>query len=112
MKLEDIIEDLNRYLHDTRNELKIENKGHFVLHKQIIPSERIKAYKEFDYTLWYIEGRHKGRSLTLKEVHRAIQGDDRIVECVDNKFIQGLFMFIRSEEFDKILKGEYFYVVQ
>ena len=107
MKIEDIIEDLNRYLYDTRNELNIDIKGHFVLHKQIIPNEKIKAYKEINYNLWYIDNKYKFNTINFKESHRIIQGDNRVIEGIDNKFIQRIFIFIRSKIFDKLLKGEY-----
>ena len=65
MKVEEIIEGLNRFIEKQRASLKIDAKGFFVLQKEIVPHPTFKAYKEYRNNLWYIRGRKKDKIIEV-----------------------------------------------
>ena len=59
MKSEDIIEGLNKHIETHRKDKGIKATGHLVLQKEIMPHSSFKAYKIYEYTLWFTK---KGKS--------------------------------------------------
>lgn len=51
MKIEDVIESLNRHIEYRRSLKNITAKGHLVLQKIVIPNPTFKAYKEYKVIL-------------------------------------------------------------
>ena len=51
MRVEDIIEGLNRHIEYKRGLLGVNTTGHLVLQKSINPHPTFKAYKEYNYSI-------------------------------------------------------------
>lgn len=109
MKIEDVIESLNRHIEYIRKVNNIDVKSHLVLKKVINPNSSFKAYKEYIYTVWNVskEGKHKVTQCVLLE--RVIAGQE---ETIDRKMAIGLceslFAWIGTEDFNKVIKGEHY----
>lgn len=71
---------------------------HFILHKKISANSTMKAYKEYDYTLWYInEGKkyqvtrvvHTSRVVTEKE-------EESIVNYMEEQLLLRIFSILQD----------------
>ena len=108
MKIQDIIEGLNRHIEDIRKELGVQVKGHIVLHKTIEPC-KFKAYKKYSAELFYVDTKIKNK-ISLGKV--AIQDivlegqEEKILSKITIELVQLILRFNKSELFDKIIKGE------
>lgn len=109
MRIEDVIESLNRHIEYIRKVNNIDVKSHLVLKKVINTNPNFKAYKECIYTVWNVskEGKHEVSSFVLLE--RVISGQE---EAFDRKMAIGLceslFAWRGTEGFNKVVKGEYY----
>ena len=107
MRVEDIIEGINRHIEHIRTLNKIETKSHLVLKKVVNTNPNFKAYKEYIYTVWNVskEGKHEVSNFVLLE--RVIDGQE---ESINRKMIIGLsealFAWRGTEDFNKVVKGE------
>lgn len=107
MKVEDIIEGLNRHIENKRKDLNIEAKGHIVLQKEININSPFKAYKNYKYTIWFIN-RKPYCLITVNQAARVIDGQEEFIERQMNTILcQSLFDWIGSDSYDKVIKGEY-----
>ena len=108
MKIQDIIEGLNRHIEETRKELKIQIKGHIVLHKTIELCS-FKAYKKYSAELIYINTSSKNKVSIGKVdiVDKVLEGqEEKMLSKVTIELVQLILKFVSSELFDKIIKGE------
>lgn len=109
MRVEDVVEGLNRHIEHVRKVNNLEVKSHLVLKKVISVNPNFKAYKEYIYTVWNVskEGKHKVAHCVLLE--RVIAGQE---ETIDRKMAIGLceslFAWRGTEDFNKVIKGEYY----
>lgn len=108
MKIQDIIEGVNRYIEETRKELGLQVKGHIVLHKTIEPC-KFKAYKKYSAELFYIDTTTKNKvslgKVAIQDI--VLEGqEEKILSNVTIELIQLILKFTTSELFDKIIKGE------
>ena len=107
MKVEDIIEGLNRHIEHIRKVNNIEFKSHLVLKKLINVNPNFKAYKEYLYTVWNVskEGKHKVATCVIME--RVVAGCE---ESVQRQMVIGLsealFEWRGTEDFNKVVRGE------
>lgn len=107
MRVEDVIEGLNRHIEYIRKTNNIDAKSHLVLKKVINTNPSFKAYKEYIYTVWNVskEGKHEVSNFVLLE--RVISGQE---ETLNRKMAIGLceslFAWIRTEDFNKVVMGE------
>ena len=108
MKIQDIIEGLNRHIEDTRKELGLQVKGHIVLHKTIEPC-KFKAYKKYIAELFYVGTKTKNKISLGKVdiVDKVLEGqEEKILSKVTVELVQLILKFVTSELFDNIIKGE------
>lgn len=107
MRVEDIIEGLNRHIEHVRKLNNIEFKSHLVLKKEVNVNPNFKAYKEYLYTVWNVskEGKHKVAHCVLME--RVIAGQE---ESIQRRMVIGLsealFAWRGTEDFNKLIRGE------
>lgn len=107
MKVEDIIEGLNRHIENKRKDLNIEAKGHIVLQKEINTNSSFKAYKDYRYTIWFTN-RKSHRLIIVNQSARVLDGQEELMERQMNIILcQSLFDWIGSKYYDEVIKGEY-----
>lgn len=108
MKAEDIIEGLNRHIETRRSERGIENVGHIVLQREIIPHSLFKVYKTYKYTLWFTK---RGKSYEVMEIQHTAKVPDGQEESMLRKMNIMLstliFNWIGSYFYEAVIKGEY-----
>lgn len=101
MEAADIVEALNQY-HEEQG-----IGGQFVLHKTIEPNETVKAYKRFEFIVWFIKDKNKIRTVTVSFTGRVVS--DREAELADKHLCislsKALFKFISSNDYAKIVYG-------
>lgn len=108
MKTEDIIEGLNRSIEDKREVLKIKTTGHLVLQKTVKPHQTFKAYKEYEFVIWFVKGGKKYRVITVKETAKVIDGqEETIMREMNVKLSRLIFNWIGSDFYEQVINGEY-----
>lgn len=108
MKAEDIIEGLNRSIEDKRDILKIKTTGHLVLQKIVNPHQTFKAYKEYEYVIWFVKGGEKHRVITVKETAKVLDGqEETMIRRMNVELSRLIFNWIGSNFYEQVIKGEY-----
>ena len=108
MKAEDIIEGLNRHIETKRQSLSIMTTGHLVLQKSMKPHQTFKAYKEYEYVLWFVKGGKKCRVITLKHTAKVLDGQEESLLGELNIMLSELiFNWIGSPFYDNVIMGKY-----
>lgn len=109
MKVEDIIEGLNRHIENKRKSLGINPlQGHLVLQKTVKPHSTFKAYKEYNFTIWFVKGRDKFVALMLNHIGRVIDGqEERMIRDMTIRLSEMIFNWIGSDFYEQVVKGEY-----
>lgn len=108
MKVEDIIEGLNRHIESVRSEREINTKGHIVLHKENTPHQVFKVYKTYIYTLWYINGKKPYRLLTIQQNAKVPENqEESMLRDMDTLLLTTLFNWIGSKSYNEVINGEY-----
>lgn len=109
MKIEDIIEGLNRHIEGRRKSFGMGHiQGRLVLQKTIKPHNTFKAYKEYNFTIWFIKGRGRFRVLTLNHVARVIDGhEETLIREMTIRLSEMIFNWIGSNFYEQVIKGEY-----
>lgn len=107
MKTENIIEGLNRHIEIRRKELGIDTSGHLILTKKITTNTSFKAYKTYEYTLWYRDFKDKYRIITISKTDRVIGNEEDILKELDIDLCIAIFNWIGTDFYNKIMKGEY-----
>jgi hypothetical protein len=108
MTLENIIESLNKYIIEEREERKIDCKTFLILQKSLIPQPMFKAYKEYKYTIWFVKNRKSYKVLTIQQTARVLDDyEDAIHKQLNTMLCQSIFDWIGSKYYDEVIKGEY-----
>ena len=105
MKLEDIIEGLNRFIESKRN---TPTKGHIVLRKQINQNTTFKVYKTFILSIYYVDGRNPYLLEEIQYTDKVLSGQEYIVEKeLSILLTEKILDIVTSDYFDSIIKGIY-----
>lgn len=108
MKAEDIVEGLNRHIEDRRSERRIENVGHMVLQKEIMPHSSFKVYKIYKYTLWFTKRGKSYKVITVQHIARVPDGQEENMLREMNIMLSTLiFNWIGSDSYEAVIKGGY-----
>lgn len=109
MKLEDIIEGLNRHIEGRRKNLGIDPiQGHLVLQKTIKPHSTFKAYKEYNFTIWFVKGRDRFVVLMINHVARVVDGhEETLMKEMTIRLSEMIFNWMGSNFYEQVVKGEY-----
>lgn len=108
MKAEDIIEGLNKHIETRRSERGIENVGHMVLQKEIIPHSSFKVYKIYRYTLWFTKRGKSYKVMTAQHIAKVPDGQEENMLKEMNIMLSTLiFNWIGSDFYEVVIKGEY-----
>ena len=108
MRVEDIIEGLNRHIEIKRKDMKVNTVGHIVLQKEISSNSSFKAYKEYRYTIWFAKNRKSYRIITVQQSARVLDGQEGNMEKLMNTILcQTLFDWVGSDSYNEVIRGEY-----
>lgn len=108
MKAEDIIEGLNKHIEIRRGERGIENVGHIVLQREIIPHSSFKVYKIYKYTLWFTK---RGKSYEVMKIQHTAKVPDgqeeNMLREMNIMLSNTIFNWIGSDFYEQVINGEY-----
>ena len=108
MKAEDIIEGLNKHIETRRGERRIENVGHMVLQKEIMPHSPFKVYKIYKYTLWFTKRGKSYRVITVQYTAKVPDGqEENMLREMNIMLSTSIFNWIGSDFYEAVIKGEY-----
>ena len=108
MKAEDIIEGLNKHIEIRRGERGIENVGHMVLQKEIMPHSSFKVYKTYKYTLWFTKRGKSYKVIVLEHTAKVPDGQEESMLREMNIMLSTMiFNWIGSDFYEAVIKGEY-----
>lgn len=108
MKAEDIIEGLNRHIEIRRSERGIENVGHIVLQREIIPHSSFKVYKIYKYTLWFTKRGKSYRVTAVQHTAKVPDGqEENMLREMNVRLSTLIFNWIGSASYEAVIKGEY-----
>lgn len=108
MKAEDIIEGLNKHIETRRSERGIENIGHIVLQREIIPHTSFKVYKIYKYTLWFTKGGKSYIVITVQHTAKVPDGqEENMLREINIMLSTRIFNWIGSDFYEQVINGEY-----
>lgn len=108
MKVEYIIEGLNKHIEDMRKIDNILTRGHLVLQRVITTNPTFKAYKSYEAILWFVKCNKKYRVVTTKYTAKAIDGHEELIEReVNTELCRLIFNWIGSNFYRQVIEGEY-----
>ena len=108
MKAEDIIEGLNKHIEIRRGERGIENVGHIVLQREIIPHSSFKVYKIYKYTLWFTKRGKSYEVIKIQHTTKVPDGqEENMLREMNIMLITSIFNWIGSDFYEAVIKGEY-----
>ena len=108
MKAEDIIEGLNRHIEIRRGERGIENVGHMVLQKEIMPHSSFKVYKTYKYTLWFTKRGKSYEVMGIQHTAKVPDGQEESMLREMNIMLSTMiFNWIGSDFYAQVINGEY-----
>ena len=100
-----IIKGLNAYLNSRRLKLGISARGKFIIQKQIMTNETFKAYKEYIYTVWFVDRDYKQSLIEIHSTKKVINNnDDKVIEQLDIELIKKLIEFVQTETFSILIR--------
>lgn len=107
MKIENIVEGLNRFIEDKRDVLKIKTNGHLVLQRTMKPRQTFKAYKEYKYIIWFVKDGKKYNIITIEKTAKVLDGQEgTILKIMDIELSKMIFNWIGSASYEQVIKGE------
>lgn len=108
MKIDDIIEVLNRYIECKRKERKIQTLGHLVLQKILETNSTFKAYKTYKAIIWFIKGKEKHRVLEVSNTGKVLEGLTEALERrADLELCYNIFNWVGSNFYEQVITGDY-----
>lgn len=108
MKAEDIIEGLNKHIETRRSERGIENVGHMVLQKEIMPHSSFKVYKIYKYTLWFTKRGKSYEVMRIQHTAKVPDGQEESMLREMNIMLSTMiFNWIGSDFYEQVINGEY-----
>lgn len=109
MTLENIIESLNKYIIEEREERKINCKTFLILQKSLVPQPMFKAYKEYTVTIWLLNPKNKKKEViyAFKSIDKFLDGNDKNLTLANKDICRGIFSLCRQKEFEEVIEGTY-----
>lgn len=108
MSIEDIIESLNRYIHLERSKQKISANSHLVLQRTIEPNPTFKSYKKYEWIVWLINNDCKYKVIVVSLQEKVLKEQEEYVnKRLSNILLEALFGFIRTEDYNRVVNGNY-----
>jgi hypothetical protein len=109
MKLEDIIEHINKTINIERRKSEINCDTRLIVHRKTIPT-KINAYKEVQCIIWLVGTNIKYPLLTIKTTARLVTDTEKetIKEATESAVFGELCRLLTLGIFNKIVKGEFY----
>lgn len=108
MKIEDIIEELNRYIENKRADEHISVNGHLVLQRTVFPNSTFKAYKSYEIILWFVKDKKKYKVLSLKHTAKVVDGrEEGVNKIMDKQFCYLIIDWLNSDSYNEVLMGTF-----
>lgn len=108
MRIEEMVEGLNRHIEEIRANRGIETNGYLVFQLSITPHGTIKAYKKYEAVVWFVKKGLKYRVATVCQVSKVIDGEDKfIMRSINIDMSKMLFSLINKKDFQQIIEGTY-----
>lgn len=108
MSIEDIIESLNKYICLERKEQKISANSHLVLQRTVEPNPTFKSYKKYEWIVWLIDNDSKYKIIVVSLLEKVLKDQEEgINRRLCNSLLEALFKFIRTEDYNRIVNGNY-----
>lgn len=101
-----IVEVLNNKLES----MKCKKGIHFILHKKIDSNSFSKAYKTYEYVLWYINGKERIKTLRMEHTARVVteKEEEKTIKELENQLLMSIFNLLQDPiNFNTILNGEF-----
>lgn len=94
MEVTDMIKVLNKVLRD----LGCSEGTHCVMQKVILPHETMKAYKQFDYTIWCFINKKKYQLFRRTHTARVVTEaeEKKVIEFMEEEILEHLFVLFWS----------------
>lgn len=104
MKLDDIIEGLNRHIDKVRRDNNIKATGHLVIQSTLTPNLSFKAYKTYEIILWYVTKSNRFRIFTVSNCARTLSDQEEYLKRETHiELCNNLFNWIGSDDYNKVL---------
>ena len=108
MSIEDIIESLNKHINLERSEQKISANSHLVLQRTIEPNPTFKSYKKYEWIVWLINNDCKYKVIVVSLQEKVLKEQEEYVnKRLSNILLEALFGFIRTEDYNRVVNGNY-----
>ena len=106
MNIEDITNNLNKYLEGKRIQEKLNIKGHFIV-KRNIKTMKPPIYKKFIIELYYVTPVQDQREIfTINITDKCPSGSEEIYWMkLSNEYLLNIFNLMRNETFNKLIYG-------
>ena len=108
MRIEEMVEGLNRYIEEERINRGIDLYNHLVFQLSISSHDTIKAYKKYEAVVWFVKSGLKYRVATVNQVAKVVDGEDKhIMRAISIDMSKMLFSLINKKAFQQIIEGTY-----
>lgn len=108
MSIEDIIESLNKHINLERRTQKISANSHLVLQRTIEPNPTFKSYKKYEWIVWFINNDCKYKVIVVSLQEKVLKEQEEYVnKRLSNILLEALFGFIRTEDYNRVVNGNY-----
>ena len=108
MRIEEMIEGLNRHIEEIRADRGIKTNSHLVFQLSISPHDTIKAYKKYEAVVWFVKNKLKYRVATVCQVGKVVDGEDKyIMRVINIDMSKILFSLVNKNAFQQIIEGDY-----
>lgn len=108
MSIEDIIESLNRHINLERKVQKISANSHLVLQRTIKPNPTFKSYKKYEWIVWLIDNDCKYKVIVVSLQEKVLkEQEESMNKRLSNILLEALFGFIRTEDYNRVVNGNY-----
>jgi len=108
MSIEDIIESLNRHINLERKAQKISANSHLVLQRTIEPNPTFKSYKKYEWIVWLIDNDCKYKVIVVSLQEKVLkEQEESMNKRLSNILLEALFGFIRTEDYNRVVNGNY-----
>lgn len=108
MRIEEMVEGLNRYIEEERINRGIDLYSHLVFQLSISSHDTIKAYKKYEAVVWFVKSGLKYRVATVNQVAKVVDGEDKhIMRVINIDMSRILFSLINKKAFQQIVEGTY-----
>lgn len=83
---------------------------HFILHKEIECNSFSKAYKEYKWTLWYINNGEKFKVTTISHISRVVteKEESEMTKCMEESLLTSIFnLLLDHDSLTLMLNGKF-----